>query len=201
MVPDASDLAQLYAEAVDIAQSVRQPVTTAHCLLALFTFENRAEVLLKERGIDEDRLLEALATTPKEPPDIQRSLPEKARELAKRVGSDEADCLHLLIALTGMKQALAFELLERCGVQVSQLRNTALSYYTGRMPRKLQNLRPPVRRPPLAEPMQHQGSGVACAVIGRSHSGARPAPVVRGRAGAGRALAGAPLAPTADRGR
>jgi ATP-dependent Clp protease ATP-binding subunit ClpC len=157
MVPDASDLAQLYAEAVDIAQSVRQPVTTAHCLLALFTFENRAEVLLKERGIDEDLLLEALATTPKESPEIQRSLPEKARELAKRVGSNEADCLHLLIALTGMKQALAFELLERCGVQVSQLRNTALSYYTGRMPRKLQNLRPPVRRPPLAEPAQHQG--------------------------------------------
>ncbi|MHB8416901.1 MAG: AAA family ATPase [Myxococcales bacterium] len=188
MVPDASDLAQLYAEAVDIAQSVRQPITTAHCLLALFTFENRAEVLLKERGIDEDRLLEALAEAPKEPPDIQRSLPEKARELAKRVGSDEADCLHLLIAITGMKNALAYELLERCGVPLPQLRNTALSYYTGRMPRKLQNLRPPSRRPLGEGPLGRAAppaipsapaprpSAVAAPAVGERLPMPRPAP-------------------------
>ncbi|MHB1844211.1 MAG: AAA family ATPase [Deltaproteobacteria bacterium] len=149
MVPDASDLAQLYAEAIDIAQNVRQPVTTAHCLLALFTFQNRAELLLRERGVDEDVVLASLAGTPKEAPEVQRSLPEKARELAVRVGSREADCLHLLIALTGMKNALAYDLLERSGVPISQLRNTALSYYTSGMPRRLQNVRPPARpRPP-----------------------------------------------------
>ncbi|HUB09801.1 MAG TPA: ATP-dependent Clp protease ATP-binding subunit [Myxococcales bacterium] len=190
MVPDASDLAQLYAEAVDIAQSVRQPVTTAHCLLALFTFENRAEVLLKERGIDEDRLLEVLAEAPSEPPDVQRSLPEKARELAKRVGSDEADCLHLLIALTGMKNALAYELLERCGVPLPQLRNTALSYYTGRMPRKLQNLKSPPRRPlgeatfgygapapaPASPAAAPRPSAVAAPAVGERLPSPRPLP-------------------------
>ncbi len=152
MVPDASDLAQLYVEAADIAQSVPQPLTTAHCLLAAFTFENRAKLLLEERGIDEDRLLAVLDAAPHEAPDIQRALAEKTRELAKRVGSGEADCLHLLIAITGMKSALAYALLERCGVPLGQLRNTALSYYTGRMPRRLQNVRPPIRRPFLPDP-------------------------------------------------
>ena len=41
---DASDLAQVLAEADDIAQSVDQKLTTAHVLLALFTIENRAQV-------------------------------------------------------------------------------------------------------------------------------------------------------------
>jgi ATP-dependent Clp protease ATP-binding subunit ClpC len=147
MVPDGSDLAQLYAEAQDIARNVQQPETTAHDLLALFTFENRAQVLLKERGIDEDALLSRLDSVPVEPPDVRRQLPDKTRELAKRVGSNEADCLHLLICLTGLKESLAYGLLERCGVPVPQLRNTALSYFTGRMPRRLQNLKTPPCRP------------------------------------------------------
>jgi ATP-dependent Clp protease ATP-binding subunit ClpC len=149
MVPDGSDLAQLYAEAQDIARNVQQPETTAHDLLALFTFENRAQVLLKERGINEDTLLAKLDSVPVEPPEVRRQLPEKTRELAKRVGSAEADCLHLLICLTGLKESLAYSLLERCGVPVPQLRNTALSYFTGRMPRRLQNLKVP---PPRATP-------------------------------------------------
>ncbi len=170
MVPDASDLAQLYAEAVDIAQNVRQPITTAHCLLALFTFENRAELLLRERGVNEDVVLAALDGAPREAPEVQRSLPEKARELAKRVGSREADCLHLLIALTGMKNALAYDLLERCGVPLSQLRNTALSYYTSGMPRRLQNLRAPARPAPSVPARGKPASG------GSSASAGAPAP-------------------------
>ena len=147
MVPDGSDLAQLYAEASDIARNVRQPLTTAHHLLALFTFENRAQVLLRERSIDEDVLLSQLAEAPREPPELTRQLADRVRELASRVGQPEADTLHLLIHLTGLKESLAYQLLERCGVPLPQVRNTALSYFTGRMPRRLQNLRVPNMRP------------------------------------------------------
>ncbi len=137
MVPDGSDLAQLYAEAADIARNVRQPLTTAHHLLALFTFENRAQVLLRERSIDEDVLLAQLAEAPREPPELTRQLSDRVRELASRVGQSEADTLCLLIHLTGLKESLAYQLLERCGVPLPQVRNTALSYFTGRMPRRL----------------------------------------------------------------
>jgi ATP-dependent Clp protease ATP-binding subunit ClpC len=184
MVPNGSDLAQLYAEAQDIARNVQQPETTAHDLLALFTFENRAQVLLKERGIDEDALLARLDSVPVEPPEVRRQLPEKTRELAKRVGSSEADCLHLLICLTGLKESLAYELLERCGVPVPQLRNTALSYFTGRMPRRLQNLKAPPRTtpPPIAPsitptPQPELRPKIAVAEVVQALP--RPDPVVR----------------------
>ncbi len=49
---DSSDFAQVMSEAEDIARSVNQRLTTAHVLLAMFTVENRAALLLKERGVD-----------------------------------------------------------------------------------------------------------------------------------------------------
>ncbi len=64
---DSSDFAQVMSEAHDIARSVNQPMTTAHLLLAMFTVENRAAMLLREKGIDEDRLLELLTSAPSEP--------------------------------------------------------------------------------------------------------------------------------------
>ncbi len=135
---DSSDFAQVLAEAEDIAHSVSQRLTTAHLLLASFTIENRAQMLLKERGIDEDRLLEVMSAAPVEQEGLVRELCERAREIAKSCGSREADCLHLLIATTRVRCA-AHELLAKAGVELTGLRNTALSYYlSGRMPRRLQ---------------------------------------------------------------
>ena len=95
---DSTDFAQVMSEAEDIAQSVNQRLTTAHVLLAMFTVENRAALLLKERGIDEDVLLELLTSAPSEPDGLIKELREKTREIATSCGSTEADCLHLLIA-------------------------------------------------------------------------------------------------------
>ena len=47
---ESTDLAQVMREASDIAGTVNQPLTTAHILLAMFTVENRAALLLKERA-------------------------------------------------------------------------------------------------------------------------------------------------------
>src|SRR5262249_22513633 len=53
-------------------------------------------------------------------------------------GSKEVDCLHLLIAITRVR-CEANRLLQKTGLELSSLRNTALSYYLGgSMPRKLQ---------------------------------------------------------------
>ena len=142
---DSTDFAQVLAEAEDIAQSVSQRQTSAHVLLAAFTVENRAALLLRERGVDEDLLLQAMNAAPKEQEGLLRDLCERSRDIARNCGCAEADTLHFLIATTRVRCA-AQELLMKVGLDLTALRNTALSYYlSGRMPRKLQLGRTPPR--------------------------------------------------------
>src|SRR5215472_10420609 len=148
---DSSDLALVLSEADDIAQSVSQKPTTAHAVLALFTVDNAGQRLLKERGIDEDRLLALVKAAPTEPDGTLRELRERAREIARACGSREADCLHLLIAVTRLRCA-GHELLAGTGLDLTAVRNTALSYFlSGRMPRKFgpKDARSPARPAPV----------------------------------------------------
>lgn len=134
---DSTDFSLVMSEAEDIASSVNQRLTTAHVLLAMFTIENRAALLLKERNIDEDVLLELLVSAPSEPQGLVKELRDKTREIATSCNSAEADCLHTLIAMTRLRCA-GQDLLFKTGLDLTALRNTALSYYTsGRMPRRL----------------------------------------------------------------
>ncbi|HEY1333151.1 MAG TPA: ATP-dependent Clp protease ATP-binding subunit [Myxococcaceae bacterium] len=147
---DSSDLALVLSEADDIAQSVSQKPTTAHAVLALFTVDNPGQRLLKERGVDEDSLLALVKSAPTEPEGTLRELRERAREIARACGSREADCLHLLIAVTRLRCA-GHELLAGTGLDLTAVRNTALSYFlSGRMPRKLgpRDARAPARPAP-----------------------------------------------------
>jgi ATP-dependent Clp protease ATP-binding subunit ClpC len=134
---ESSDFAQTMVEAEDIARSVNQRLTTAHVLLAMFTVENRAAMLLAEKNVNEDVLLELLTSAPSEPDGLVKELRERGREIATNCGSAEADCLHALIAMTRVRCA-AQDLLHKTGMDLTALRNTALSYFTsGRMPRRL----------------------------------------------------------------
>ncbi len=151
-VIDSMELAQVLAEAEDIARNVNQRLTSAHQLLAFFTVPNRAEVLLKERGVDEDRILLAMTGAPEEPEGIERDLRERARDVAEGLGSEEADCLHLLIAMSRVRSAAAHRLLVSCGVPISTLRNVALSYFTAGMPRRLRRVQPVKAGPAAAAP-------------------------------------------------
>src|SRR4051812_615515 len=152
---DSSELAQVLHEAEDIAQSVHQKATSAHLLLAMFTLENPAEIVLKERGVDEDVLLASLTQAPVEPDGVVREVCERAREIARSCGARETECLHLLIATTRVR-CLAQQMLAKVGLDLTGLRNTALSYYlSGRMPRKLQV----AKGRPLAAPPRDTGPG------------------------------------------
>ncbi|WNG48017.1 ATP-dependent Clp protease ATP-binding subunit [Archangium minus] len=135
---DSSDLAQVLHEAHDIAQSVAQKPTSAHVLLALFTVENRAQLLLKEKGIDEDTLLERMTSHPSEQDGLVRELCMRAREIAQSTGARETDCMHLLVAITRVRCA-ANELLAKTVPHLTSLGTTALSYcVSGSTPRRLQ---------------------------------------------------------------
>src|SRR5919109_427817 len=127
---------RIAAEALDIAKSAGQSPTTAHLLLATFTVPSAADVLLRERGCDEDRVLEELARArPSEAPDGFAQALDRARQIADDCGSSAADALHLLVALTRLPRSAAVTLLDRL-INLASLRTTALGYLTGAVPRR-----------------------------------------------------------------
>jgi ATP-dependent Clp protease ATP-binding subunit ClpC len=151
-VIESMELAQVLAEAEDIARSVHQRITSAHQLLAFFTVPNRAEMLLRERGVDEDRILLCMTGAPEEPDGIERDLRARARDVADGLGAEEADCLHLLIAMTRVRTSAAHRLLAACGVEVAALRNVAMSFFTAGMPRRLRRVPQPASPTATAPP-------------------------------------------------
>ena len=131
------ELRQVLAEAEDIAAQVSQRLTSAHLLLALFTVANRAEILLKEKQIDEDSILAQVHTVGEEAEGTVKQVHNKARQIAAGASAEAIDCLHLLVALCGMRQTVAYDLLRLTGLPMTQFRNTALSYVTNPLPRRL----------------------------------------------------------------
>src|SRR6202171_5686858 len=139
MATDSAELAQIAAEAQDIAKNVGQPPSTAHLLLATFTVPGAADVLLRERGCGEDQVLAELAAAGaarEEPQELFAHALEKARQLADDCGSDRAEGLHLLVALTRLSKSAAAQLLEKTAAPLASLRTTALGYLTGSVPRR-----------------------------------------------------------------
>ncbi|HWE24114.1 MAG TPA: ATP-dependent Clp protease ATP-binding subunit, partial [Myxococcales bacterium] len=136
MATDSAELSRIAAEALDIAKSAGQSPTTAHLLLATFTVPSPADVLLRERGCDEDRVLDELSRTrPSEPPDGFGQALDRARQIADDCGSSAADALHLLVALTRLPRSAAVALLDKL-INLASLRTTALGYLTGAVPRR-----------------------------------------------------------------
>lgn len=134
MAVDSAELKQVLVESADIAAQAGQQETTAHLLLALFTAPNRAQLLLDERGVNVERLLMVVSRSLREGAAQRREVVERAREIAEGCRVEEADCVHLLIAMTRARSSTAFQMLQACGLNVSALRNTALSYYLGAPP-------------------------------------------------------------------
>src|SRR5438094_6097203 len=136
MATDSPELARIAAEALDMAKSAGQPPTTTHLLLATFTVPGAADVLLRERGCDEDRVLDELSRArPSETPELFAQALERARQLADDCASPSAEGLHLLVALARLSRCAAATLLERL-VSLSSLRTPALGYLTGSVPRR-----------------------------------------------------------------
>ncbi len=139
-VRESPETVRAFLEAEDIAKQAQQRFSSAHLLLALFTFPNRAQALLSDRSIDEDRVLDAIRVLEDEPQQTVPHLKARAREIAVGAGAKEVDCLHVLVAVTRIRDAFAYRLLERTGTSLTALRNIAVSYITGNMPRRFKSL-------------------------------------------------------------
>ena len=99
-VPDSPEAVRAFLEAEDIAARANQPLSSAHLILALFTFPNRAQVLLSDRNINEDRILKEIRALEDEPRRTMIRLRDRARDIARSAACKEVDCLHVLIAVT-----------------------------------------------------------------------------------------------------
>ena len=149
-VSDSQACVRAWLEAEDISRRADQQTSSLHVLLAFFTFPNRAQALLIERGIDEERLLDQIRVVEDEPRGILARLRERARDIARSSGGGPVDCLHVLIALTRQRDTFAYRILERTGVSVTGIRNLAMSYVTGHMPRRFKAIRSEEPTPMLA---------------------------------------------------
>ncbi|MCA9550203.1 MAG: ATP-dependent Clp protease ATP-binding subunit [Myxococcales bacterium] len=125
-------------EANDIAQATGRRVGSYHVLLAFFTTRNQAERLLRDRQIDEDRLLALVEADVKEPPDALIEILERSAQVAAGCGAREVDTLHVLVAMTRARDSVAYALLEATGEKLSLLRTRALTILTGAVPRWLE---------------------------------------------------------------
>ena len=189
--PSLSDvLREVVREAEDIAYEAGQDPGSTHLLLALFTVRNSADRFLRDRGVDEARLLRHLPRPPRsDPPGAVRAIMAHAAELAARRGSSRIEPLHVLVGITRARDCAAFALLEGAGARPARLRSHALTELTAEGTRRKAeepaggphppSWQPPLRTPPGLAPLD------------------APPPPSRGR-GAGRSRgAPAPEAPSA----
>ena len=133
----SAELKQVLSQARDIAHQTDQTMSSAHVLLASFTVPNLAELLLHERGVNEETLLSQLRSIEREPPDVLDRLKAGTRRVAEVCSAQRMNCLHLLAALTQLPEAFACRLLVRADIDVDDLRETALRYATDGVPRRL----------------------------------------------------------------
>ncbi|MBX2812971.1 MAG: ATP-dependent Clp protease ATP-binding subunit [Myxococcales bacterium] len=127
----SEDLKEVVAEAEDIAHAAGQPPGSVHLLLAFFTTRNPAEKFLRERGINEDRLLQLLEPRLMESKHAVRTIMERAAQIAVSCSSHTVDGLHVLVGITRVQDSAAYVLLQRTGEKLQRLRTRALTILTG----------------------------------------------------------------------
>lgn len=140
LVTDSGEAVRAYDEADAIAARAGNVPTSAHLLLALFSFPNRAQVLLQERRVRIESVQRCLTPAEDEARRTVQRVKDRAHAIASGAGAEEVDCLHVLIAISRMRDTVAYRLLERSGAPLTELRNVAVSYITGPLPRRFRTL-------------------------------------------------------------
>lgn len=152
VIPSSKEWRSIFIQARDIASQLDQEMSTVHVLLSIFLIPNKAEQLLLDRDIDEDRVLEQIDELSDEPSSALEQVAIRSQQAAARCESPEIGSLHLLIALTRVREGQAYQLLRKCGVELSKLRSQAMSYLTGRVKRRFKSMVEEVHVPVQAMP-------------------------------------------------
>ncbi len=103
----------LFREAEDIANQTGQQLTSAHILLAAYTFENNLRSILLNRRISEDTILSVIQSKPEEKPEIISQIKQKAVQTSRNSKNSIVDTLSVLWAILNIRDSLAYKLLEK----------------------------------------------------------------------------------------
>ena len=139
----SDDLEEVLRQAQEVAEDTGQDLNSAHLLLAVYTVDNNAKMLLEDLRFDEDTVIGKVLELRQringiltEPPEVSRRIHERIDEVAKGCKSRRANPLHMLVAIIGVKDSLAYAILNRTRGPIRELRMTALSYLTDGLPRR-----------------------------------------------------------------
>jgi len=135
-IPWSQQVQQLYHQARDMAGQLEQEVNSAHLLLAFFLFPNKGEDLLRERGVDEERVLAGIDSQEEDQHKTMELIAQKAEQVGFSCQSHSIDTLHVLIGIFRVSGSMAHRILVRCGVPIAKMRTQAMSYLTGRVKKR-----------------------------------------------------------------
>ncbi len=127
----SQELKSIYSQARDIARSTDKTFNSGHLLLALFTSPNEAAIVLKDRRITIDVLLEGISGFVEESSEIMEKIEIRSKRIALGSNADSINSLHLLAALIRERKGFAFKLIEESGESVQTIRTAVMSYATG----------------------------------------------------------------------
>lgn len=123
----------LFREAEDIANQTGQQLTSAHILLAAYTFENNLRSILLNRKISEDTILAAMQSKPEEKPEIISQIKQKAIQTSRGSKNNVVDTLSILWAILNIRESLAYKLLEKTQSDFHGLRMYVSQYVSSGM--------------------------------------------------------------------
>ena len=137
-VTPAADLAICLQEAKHIAAGLGQSLHSGHLLLSFFTVPGPAEVLLAEKSMNEDKIIAVMDRHVSEKP--ASSTKFTITRSKRRFGATPAKSTRCTFwwACWG-KRKRCLSALEKAMGSVSPLRNAAMSFVTGVMPRRFQD--------------------------------------------------------------
>jgi ATP-dependent Clp protease ATP-binding subunit ClpC len=156
--------------AEEMAKARGERATTGHLLAAIASSSGIAADLLRERRLDGEVLLKAARVLTDDHADAVSRALQRARELAARSPTREANAIHLLFTLCQERATAAYRTIAQCGSDVTKLRTAAMQAAMGmvvtrRTPQATQLLLPPNTPAPRSS--------------ARSTSAKAPQPIVR----------------------
>ncbi len=142
------EVQNILKSAQELALGAEQPLTTGHIMLGMLTSTSRAGRILEDLKVDPARLLDALGAVKRverklaESDDLLSLVEDRMHDAAHHSGASLVSSLHLLLALTREKAAVAYQAFSFMGIPPVEVRTAALGQITGPAPRTLRPKRP-----------------------------------------------------------
>ena len=135
-IPVSREVRDIYSEGRDIAVQSSRSFDSAYLLLAMFTVPNRGVGVLEERRKYEGDLIDAMAehVSSEESPQVVKEIQDKTQQIAAGCSANLINTLHLLVALSRVRNSQAYRVLTSVGLDPAEVRNASIALLQGPVP-------------------------------------------------------------------